>query len=70
MTPFTWRGVDGLIVAPIREGRCEGCLFDGPNECPHTDKEPDIICDGAVNDNICIEDTPEAIAEYMAERLA
>jgi hypothetical protein len=71
MIAYTWRGVDCLIVPPIKESRCLGCMFatTPDEECPHTDPDSEITCDGVDNDNICIEDTPEAIAEYMAERL-
>ena len=68
MTKFTWRGYVCLIVPPIQGGRCTGCLFDGPNECPHTSDDTDITCNVG-NDVIFIADTPEALADYAAKKL-
>lgn len=74
MKPFTWRGIDCLMVAPILVSRCNGCLFSRTpdDECPHTDTEADVICDvnnDVNNDVIFIEDTEDAMAAYVAKKL-
>ena len=71
MTPFTWRGVDCLMVTAIEPGRCSGCVFrhTDDEECPHTDKQVTISCEAVGNDIIFIRNTPEAITEYALRRL-
>jgi hypothetical protein len=38
------------------------------DECPHTDKAVTMSC-GSDNDVIFIEDTPEAMAAYIVQKL-
>lgn len=55
-----------ILMPYITHGECEGCVFEGEGvECPHT--EGLMRCD--INAPILIEDTPEAMAEYIARRL-
>lgn len=70
MTPFTWRDTDCLVVGALVAKRCAGCLFarTTDDECPHTDSEVPFICDSD-NDYIFIENTPEAIVDYVSKKL-
>ena len=55
-----------ILMPYITHGECHGCVFEGEGvKCPHTDNLK--FCD--VNAPILIEDTPEAMAEYIARRL-
>jgi hypothetical protein len=70
MKKLTWRGQDCVVVSPIVTMRCHGCLFVNAedDECPHTDESVPMSCDSD-NDVIFIEDTPEALAAYAAQKL-
>ena len=75
---FRWRGVDYLRARAVggANSNCSGCAFYIPRgSCPKV--EYNLCCtegwpdnpDNANNDTIFIEDTPEAIAEYVAKKL-
>ena len=70
MKKLTWRGQDCVAVSPIVTMRCHGCLFaiTEDDECPHTDEAVTMSC-GSDNDVIFIEDTPEAMAAYIIQKL-
>ena len=55
-----------IFMPYLNHGSCSGCAFQGDEvSCPHTEKL--MLC---VDDSpILIEDTPEALAEYVAWRL-
>ena len=65
--------VDGstfLIVPAIEEAGCMCCHFEPIEHCPH---QRNIVFCGGVDrdaDNILIPNDPQAIADYMAERLS
>jgi hypothetical protein len=63
---LAYQGKVYIFMPFITHGECNGCYFQGNDvDCPHTDKL--IKCD--VDSPILIEDTPEALAEYVAWRL-
>ena len=70
MKKLTWRGQDCVAVSSIVTMRCHGCLFTltPDDECPHTDDGVPMTCDSK-NDVIFIEDTPEAMAAYIVQKL-
>jgi hypothetical protein len=70
MTPFKWRDSDCLMVGALVAKRCTGCLFASTHddECPHTDSEVPFICDSD-NDFIFIDNTPEALVDYVSKKL-
>ena len=64
--------IDGAIyiaVSSLWTDTCAGCHFESDDPCPHQRKL--IYCGGREDnaDHILIEDTPEAIAAYVARRL-
>ena len=69
MKKLTWRGQDCVAVSPIVTLRCQGCLFatTEDDECPHTEAVPHSCTSD--NDVIFIEDTPEAMAAYIIQKL-
>lgn len=54
-------------LQPEDRYRCKGCCFDSAmDDCEEMRNRASVRCDGNL---IFIEDTPEAIADYMARRL-
>ena len=75
MTTHEYNGKEYLHVTWVRHNMCHGCEFQHKQPCPNNDKAyPKYI--GQCNNNngtlygrVWVENTPEAIAKYMAERL-
>ena len=68
MKKLDWNGTALLLVPALVESRCTGCAFGNEQDeaCPHTTDHISCTID---NDIICIHDTEEAVAAYMARRL-
>lgn len=65
---LAYKGKVYIFMPCLNYDTCMGCVFDTGDDkspCPHT--EQIIHCEGA--SPILIEDTPEALAEYVAWRL-
>jgi hypothetical protein len=64
--------VDGalyIVMPSIWASDCAGCYFVDKDPCPHQRKL--IYCGGPEDDadHLLIPDNPQAIADYVAERL-
>lgn len=70
MKPFTWKGIECLVVPALVAGRCTECMFsdgEGGIDCPHTSE--DIQCDVDTSDIILIQPDEKSIADYVAKKL-
>lgn len=75
---YTHAGIVVRVV-PWLDGDCSGCVFEknGGERCANTAQDTGGICDSSdvglgpnpLAGRILIEDTPEALADYLAAKL-
>ena len=69
MNTIEFHGKKYVAMPYLKHGECEGCAFQddevSEGACPHTTSMKSCFVDSPV----WIEDTPEAIAAYVARRM-
>lgn len=68
---ISWRGADLRMVPAVEVGYCQGCIYEDDNssECPKNDDGETMCYSEHERDYIFIEDTPVAVAAYIANKL-
>lgn len=75
MTTHTYKGKEYLHLKWLEEDMCDGCAFRHMSNCPNADEDAEEWfnqCEGSkgrLAALLWIENTPESIAAYMAERM-